>query len=116
MSLSAEYNIDDFVAVYAGDAEIIQEIIDIFLEEAPERLTALQTALASGSYDGVDRVAHSLANTSGTLKAELTLELSRAVENAVRTGNEHELDALLPQLIDSLSEVITKVREYRDSL
>ncbi len=116
MSLSGEYNIDDFVAVYAGDTDIIMEISDIFLEEAPQRLSALQTALASGSYDGVDRVAHSLANTSGTLKAEATLDLSRAVESAVRSGNSNEVETLLPQLIESLSEVIKKVREYRDTL
>lgn len=116
MARSGEYNIDDFVAVYAGDPDIIQEIIDIFLEEAPERLTALQQACESGSYEGVDRTAHSLANTSGTLKAEETLELSRAVESAVRSGKESELETLLPQLIDSLGEVITKVQRYRDSL
>ncbi|TVR92741.1 MAG: Hpt domain-containing protein [Spirochaetaceae bacterium] len=112
----SEYNIEDFVAVYAGDTDIIQEIIDIFLEEAPERLKALQSAFETGSYDGVDRVAHSLANTSGTLKAEVTLDLSRAVENAVRSGNEGEVATLLPQLIESLTEVIAKVREYRDAL
>lgn len=115
MSESA-YNIDDFIEVYAGDNEIIREIIDIFLEEAPQRLHSLQQADASGVYEGVDRVAHSLANTSGTLRAEETLDLSRAVEGAVRSGNQGEVASLLPQLIESLSGVIAAVDSYRQTL
>ncbi|MCA1753812.1 MAG: hypothetical protein LC641_03730 [Spirochaeta sp.] len=43
MSLLKEYDIDDFVAVYAGDTDIIMEISDIFLEEAPQRLSVGST-------------------------------------------------------------------------
>jgi HPt (histidine-containing phosphotransfer) domain-containing protein len=47
-----------------GDETLLQEVVDIFLEEAPKHLAALRLAVAQGIEETVEMTAH-------TLKGEL---------------------------------------------
>ena len=59
-----------------GDQDLLVELMQIFLEETPKQLTALDTAVATMNFEEIGRIAH-------TLKGELGyLALSEAAEKA----------------------------------
>lgn len=72
----------------AAGADFVGELIDTFLEEAPQMLAELRAAQAAGSADAFRRAAHSIksnANTFGALRLgerALTLELGGLVSDA----------------------------------
>lgn len=59
-----------------GDEQLFQEIIQIFMEEAPKQITGLREALAHGDAGATERIAH-------TLKGELSyLGITQASRHA----------------------------------
>lgn len=50
-----------------GEPEIVAEMLGMFSEELPERLSAIAEAVALGDAGGIKRAAHGLASPSATL-------------------------------------------------
>ncbi len=63
----------------AGD-EFVTELVDTFLEEAPQMLAELRSAQAAGAAERFRRAAHSLKSNSNTFGALALGELARRLE------------------------------------
>ncbi len=78
--------LDDFRAAFTGASLAVgDEILDIFLEETPERLQSLNTAIQADDVETAARIAHGMANTLGSLRVTPALETARALEHELRT-------------------------------
>ncbi len=79
-------------------AEFVAELVDTFLEEAPQMVKELRTALAAGEADKFRRAAHSLKSNSNTFGATRLGEMARDLELkglvAARAGGAELLDEL----------------------
>jgi len=64
----------------AAGAEFVAELVDTFLEEAPQMLAELRRALAEGNADRFRRAAHSLKSNSHTFGAVALGALARELE------------------------------------
>jgi HPt (histidine-containing phosphotransfer) domain-containing protein len=64
----------------AAGAEFVAELVDTFLEEAPQMLAELRRALAEGSADRFRRAAHSLKSNSHTFGAVALGAMARELE------------------------------------
>ena len=76
--------IDDEVfaaLVDSAGADFMPELIDSFLEDAPQGLAALQAAIAAGDAVGFRRAAHSLKSNGVTFGAHAFAEAARALEH-----------------------------------
>jgi CheY-like chemotaxis protein len=64
-----------------GEPDILAEFVAIFANDIPKRLENLQSALKSGDYASVQRIAHTLKGSCGNLGArkmsQIALELER---------------------------------------
>ncbi|MBI3369416.1 MAG: Hpt domain-containing protein [Burkholderiales bacterium] len=61
-------------------ADFVTELVDTFLEEAPQMLAELEQALAAGAADRFRRAAHSLKSNSHTFGALSLGALARELE------------------------------------
>lgn len=52
-----------------GEDDLLAELIDLFLEDAPERLGLIRAALAAGDWVGLAERAHSLKGSCASLGA-----------------------------------------------
>ncbi len=52
-----------------GDDDLLAELIDLFLADAPQRMSALAAAIDSKDWEGVASWAHSLKGSCGSLGA-----------------------------------------------
>ena len=64
----------------AAGADFVAELVDTFLEEAPDMLAALREALAARDAERFRRAAHSLKSNSQTFGALALGALAREIE------------------------------------
>lgn len=74
-----------------GGKRLVVQMIDLFMQHAPERVEALREGLQLGEVEGVERAAHSLKSTAANLGAEA---LSAAAGSAERAAGEGNLDVV----------------------
>ena len=68
-------------------ADFINELIDAFLDDAPNMLSQLDTALAAGDVESFRRNAHSLKSNAMTFGALGLAGLARELELMARENN-----------------------------
>ena len=78
----------------AAGAEFVAELVDTFLEEAPQMLAELRRALAEGNADRFRRAAHSLKSNSHTFGATALGAQARALELGGLVDDDAPIDAL----------------------
>jgi signal transduction histidine kinase/CheY-like chemotaxis protein/HPt (histidine-containing phosphotransfer) domain-containing protein len=79
-----------------GDEQLLQEIIQIFLEESPKQLADMRRALAETNAELLERVAHSLKGELSYLGLPETGQKARDLEQMGRNRDlEHAAEALL---------------------
>jgi len=96
-----------------GDEKLLQEVIEIFLEEAPKHVSALQIALDQESGEAVERAAHSL---KGELSYLSMSELSSSALDLEEMGRNSDIEGvsrLLPQFEADVSQLLISMRSAR---
>jgi CheY-like chemotaxis protein/HPt (histidine-containing phosphotransfer) domain-containing protein len=69
-----------------GEPDLAVEVIELFLEDAPERISALRDSLSQGDFPTVTRIAHTLKGSAGHLGAKLLATLCARIEHKARGG------------------------------
>jgi PAS domain S-box-containing protein len=83
-----------------GDQELLTEMIQIFIEEAPALMKAMQEALQSGDMVVLERSAHSLKGAVGNLSSNSTATAALKVEQDAKNKD-----------VQSAKESLAKVEE-----
>jgi two-component system, sensor histidine kinase and response regulator len=53
----------------AGEPDVVQEVLTLFVSEAPSRIRAISAAVEAGDPEAVHRSAHTLKGAAGTIGA-----------------------------------------------
>jgi histidine phosphotransfer protein HptB len=69
------------------DAAFLRELIDIFLQDTPERLKELDAALATGDATTATRAAHSIKGSSSNFGALRLSHLAHQIELLGKAAN-----------------------------
>src|SRR5437016_7905123 len=69
-----------------GDPEVVKELVQSYLEEAPRLLAEARQAHSIRDAPTFQRAVHTLKSTSATFGAMALAETSRLMEQAARTG------------------------------
>lgn len=85
-----------------GDHALLGELLAAFVEDYPERLSTLRTALGNGDRSEAERVAHNLKGVLGILGAERGQALAQELETM---GREGRLGGASPVLTELETEV-----------
>src|SRR5262249_27384202 len=70
----------------AGEPDLLQSLIELFVAETPSLLVQMRDAAAQGDGDGLRRAAHSLKSSSGSLGACQMAALCAQLEKLGRSG------------------------------
>lgn len=93
-----------------GDETLLQEVIDIFLEEAPKHLEALHVAVAQGIAETVETAAHTLKGELAYLGLPEISQRASQIEEMGRSNNINGAAALLSQFEADVHGLMTSVR------
>jgi len=98
-----------------GDRVLLDELLGIFVEEAPLRMKAIQRAIAAGEAAELTREAHTIKGALKVIGATTAAGLAQGLEALGRDGNTSEADklavALERELDRLLQSLITSKRE-----
>jgi signal transduction histidine kinase/CheY-like chemotaxis protein/HPt (histidine-containing phosphotransfer) domain-containing protein/HAMP domain-containing protein len=96
-----------------GDAAFVDELIGIFLDEAPQHLATLRTAAAHGDAAVLARTAHTLKSSSGYLGIQRFQALCKQLEASAKAGDLTAAAALVDRLEHEFGQVRTFFAEER---
>lgn len=91
-------------SAYADDPDY-RELIEVFLDAAPERARELRVAFDSGSLDHVLLKAHQLKGAAGGFGFQGLTELAAALERACRGGAREQIEAVLRETLDYMGRI-----------
>lgn len=87
LPISEIVNKEEALARVDGDEALLAEMVDIFQEEFPEMMRALEHALAQHDSEAVARAAHQLKGAVGNLSAHATFEAALQLELLARQND-----------------------------
>jgi two-component system, sensor histidine kinase and response regulator len=93
-----------------GDATLLREVIEIFVNQAPNHLSALRLAVEQGTAETVESVAHSLKGELGYLGQ---MEISKKAQEIEAMGRSHNIEraaSLLPRFQAEITALCTAIR------
>src|SRR5437016_1082388 len=92
----------------AGAEQALYSIVDTFVRQAPDRLAALATAVASGAGAEIAKAAHVYRGAAATIGARELAELLEIVETSARAGDIEQAR----ETFERVSPVAHAVTEY----
>ena len=97
------------ISELAGDPDL-GEIVQAFVESAPARLRAIETAAAQGDHALLARLAHQLKGTGASYGYPQLTQVARALEDAATAHVSQPTSASLPAIDHALRPVISTLR------
>jgi PAS domain S-box-containing protein len=94
-----------------GDDELLREVVEAFLEEAPGILSCLSRAIDENSPQDAQRYAHTLKGNLRTFGAP-SMQIAQAVEAAAAAARLDDARSQVPSLAESLDEVQLEMRQF----
>ncbi|HEX9123624.1 MAG TPA: response regulator, partial [Actinomycetota bacterium] len=88
-----------------GDRELVSELVEQFLSDAPGLVAAARRGLEAGDADEVRRAAHTLKSNAATFGANELAERSRRLEASAKQGSLEDEQAQVTGLAEELERV-----------
>ena len=97
-----------------GGQDFLVEMIELFLEHAPQRLASARVALEENDIKTLYRSAHSLKSTAGNLGARALQNTAAEVEERAAEDDLAPIPLLLDELERRYERVRTELETERD--
>jgi HPt (histidine-containing phosphotransfer) domain-containing protein len=97
---------------FGGDASILAELRDLFMEHVPPQFAEIEAAIAAGDTEALARHTHSLKGACATYGAPRLAMICKSAELAARQGD----IAVIREHQDQLREEYQKVCEQISSV
>jgi CheY-like chemotaxis protein len=94
-----------------GDETVLGSIVALFLEQTPERLAAIRTALDAGDASGMERTAHTLEGAAVRLAMPRLRDIAHRMAVFSSRGELEQASALMAELDAAVGTGTTAVKE-----
>jgi HPt (histidine-containing phosphotransfer) domain-containing protein len=115
MTVSADVcpvDLADGLARAGDDRAFYRELLDLFLDDARQRLVQLESALSAGDLAQAACTAHSIKGAAANLAAERVRALAWAIESRGRAGDGTGLAEIAVELAAELERVAAFTRSF----
>jgi HPt (histidine-containing phosphotransfer) domain-containing protein len=94
-----------------GGQDFVIEMIELFLDNAPQRVASARAALEAGDFKTLYRASHSLKSTAANLGAQRLRLAAERVEAMAAAGEGQDVDTL----VEEMAACYDQVRERLDA-
>jgi HPt (histidine-containing phosphotransfer) domain-containing protein len=88
-----------------GDDSFLRDLVQVYLDDSPQRIADIELALAEGNAERLTRAAHSLKGSCANFGASQLRAVSERIEKLGRQGSLDEVPSQLPELKLAFEEV-----------
>lgn len=99
-----------------GGGDILSDLIDIFLEEAPKHLETMERALEEDEPDDLRIAAHTMKSSAAQLGARSLSELAKELEAIGESGDISEAAGKVQEARTTFDAVRDELESYRQEL
>ena len=103
------------LAAVNHDQELLRQVMEAFLEEAPVQLQRLQAAWSAGQWTDARRFAHTLKGGLLTFGADDVAQLARTLELSTQSSTPPDDPPELPELNRQTRLVLAELQRYLNS-
>jgi HPt (histidine-containing phosphotransfer) domain-containing protein len=107
-SASPNDRYNELLVLMEGDRDLLQELIGVFLEDAPQRIEGVRRALADGDADALYKAAHALKGSAGNFGAPNVVSRANRLE---ALAQENDLETATTQFTSLVAEMDDLVGE-----
>jgi len=109
------YSLDKINEMAEGDQDFINSVVSVFLEEVPEDLKSLETALEADDYQQVYHLAHKIKPNVDLLGMEQTRAAALEMETLGKSeSNMREIKRIFPSLKADIHQVVSQLQKDFD--
>jgi HPt (histidine-containing phosphotransfer) domain-containing protein len=94
----------DLLESVGGDADFIDELLEVFFDDSPRLLATMEDALSAGNAEDLRRAAHSLKSSSAGFGATRLSETCKEVEDMGKAGALEGADERIGQITKEYNE------------
>lgn len=95
-----------------GDEELLQELVNFFMEDAPRLLQAIRDGLGTERAERVHRAAHSLRGLAANFDAEQAMTAAGAIEKMASKGELQLIPPAVAHLEGQIQSLCDKMHAY----
>ena len=93
-----------------GDKALLDEVITLFLTEAPKQLNELTKAQAEGNLSALANAAQALKGAVAEFYAESVKECALLLEQTARKGQTADYQSMIDALVNAVTNLINSLR------
>jgi HPt (histidine-containing phosphotransfer) domain-containing protein len=112
--LARVMDVENALRRLGDDVELLDQIIQIFLEDAPGLVHSAREALARGDAAELRRSAHSLKGMMATLGAQTGVNAAYRLEQCAASNELTEASTLIHECGERVGELTRALQEYGD--
>ncbi|HZC25202.1 MAG TPA: response regulator, partial [Candidatus Binatia bacterium] len=98
-----------------GDAALLADLVQVFLEELPGQLDTLHQGVAGADFEVIERTAHTLKGELVYLGLTEAAEKAKALEHEGRDRNMKAAQEIMPEFRSQLLKIATAMQEDHSS-
>ncbi len=106
----------EVMARVGSDPEVLREIIQLFIEDCPKQLEAIQVGLQAGDAKAVYRAAHTLKGSVGNFQAQEIVALLQRLEARAREGDLATCGKVYEQIETATNRLMTTLAHTGERL
>ena len=96
-----------------GDSALLDEMIALFLTEAPKQLDELTQFQAEGNLPALANAAHAIKGTVVHFYAEPARACASQLEQAARSGQSADYQVMINALVKAVKDLINSLRLWK---
>ena len=100
----------------SSERSVLNEVCKIFLSDAPERISAVKTALDKKDSTALEETAHALKSLSSCVGANRLFQLCKSIEMLGKIDCIQPSLSLINQVRDEYQKVLTSLQNYQATL
>jgi HPt (histidine-containing phosphotransfer) domain-containing protein len=100
------------MARLGGDEELVSDVIRLFIQDCPNRLAAIKTAVDQRSGESIRKAAHALKGAAGNLSASALFDATAMLERIGADGRLDAAEAGWRRVVIEVSLLMSTLREF----
>jgi PAS domain S-box-containing protein len=111
-SIEPAFDRPALLANIGGDSELLEEIVGLFLADAPRRVSAIREAVANRDGTSLRFAAHALRGSAANFRAGAVVDAARRLEAAGSNGNLEEAEQVLAELESEMERLTPQLTSF----
>ena len=113
---SRTVDLNALLAGFGGSSRLVQEVVDVFLQDAPAMLTRIRNAARARDAVELAAAAHAIKGAAGLFSQADAYQSARRLEELGRTGDLTGADAACADVEADVSRLVAELRDLRNGL